>query len=119
MHLGKSFLLMGGSLRLIWRFRLRSGLILLSALIGVAGVISAVNYAAEGRLKVLNRIRRLGTNVLVVTPQLSRSVGGRAKTGTIVTTLNAVDYSDILREVPEIEKSSATFMASFPVKAGD
>lgn len=104
---------------MIWRFRLRSGLILLSALIGVAGVISAVNYAAEGRLKVLNRIRRLGTNVLVVTPQLSRSVGGRAKTGTIVTTLNAVDYSDILREVPEIEKSSATFMASFPVKAGD
>jgi putative ABC transport system permease protein len=115
----KALLLMTGSLRLIWRFRLRSGLILLSALLGVGGVISAINYAAEGRMKVLNRIQRFGTNVLVVTPQLSRNVGGRAKTGTIVTTLVAADYAEILREIPEIEKSSATITTSFLVKAGD
>ncbi len=119
MSTGKSLLLMAGSLRLIWRFRLRSGLILLSALLGVGGVISAISYAAEGRLKVLNRIQRLGTNVLVVTPQLSRNVGGRAKTGTIVTTLVAADYAEILREIPDIEKSSATVSTSFLVKAGD
>jgi putative ABC transport system permease protein len=119
MSIGKAVHLMAGSLRLIWRFRLRSGLILLSALLGVAGVISAINYASEGRLKVLSRIQRLGTNVIVVTPQLSRTVGGRAKTGTIVTTLVAGDYSDILREIPEIEKSSATVTTSFLVKAGD
>ncbi len=119
MRTGKVILLMAGSLRLIWRFRLRSSLILLSALVGVAGVLCAINYAAEGRMKVLNRIRRLGTNVLVVTPQLSRSVGGRARTGTIVTTLTAADYAEILRGIPEIEESSATFSASFLVKAGD
>ena len=119
MGIGKTLFLMAGSLRLIWRFRLRSGLILLSALLGVGGVISAINYAAEGRLKVLNRIQRLGTNVLVVTPQLSRNVGGRRKTGTIVTTLVAADYAEILREIPEIEKSSATVTSSFLVKAGD
>lgn len=119
MHIGKAILLMSGSLRLIWRFRLRSGLILLSALLGVGGVIPAINYAAEGRMKVLNRIQRLGTNVLVVTPQLSRNVGGRAKTGTIVTTLVAADYAEILREIPEVEKSSATITTSFLVKAGD
>jgi putative ABC transport system permease protein len=119
MSASKALLLMAGSLRLIWRFRLRSGLILLSALLGVGGVISAINYAAEGRLKVLNRIQRLGTNVLVVTPQVSRSVGGRAKTGTIVTTLGAADYAEILREVPEIDESSATITTSLLVKAGD
>jgi putative ABC transport system permease protein len=119
MPIGKTLLLAAGSLRLIWRFRLRSGLILLSALLGVGGVISAISYAAEGRLKVLNRIELLGTNVLVVTPQLSRNVGGRAKTGTVVTTLGAADYAEILREIPEIEKSSATITASFLVKAGD
>jgi putative ABC transport system permease protein len=119
MLIGKVLLLMAGSLRLIWRFRLRSGLLLLSALLGVGGVISAINYAAEGRLKVLNRIQRLGTNVLVVTPELSRNVGGRAKTGTIVTTLVAADYAEITREIPEIEKSSATVTSSFLVKAGD
>jgi putative ABC transport system permease protein len=119
MSTGKALLFMAGSLRLIWRFRLRSGLILLSALLGVGGVISAISYAAGGRLKVLNRIQRLGTNVLVVTPQLSRNVGGRAKTGTIVTTLVAADYAEILREIPDIEKSSATVTTSFLVKAGD
>jgi putative ABC transport system permease protein len=119
MGISKALLLMTGSLRLIWRFRLRSGLTLLSALLGVGGVISAINYAAEGRLKVLHRIQRLGTNVLVVTPQLSRNVGGRAKTGTIVRTLVAADYAEILREIPEIEKSSATATTSFLVKAGD
>jgi putative ABC transport system permease protein len=119
MRIGKALLLMAGSLRLIWRFRLRSGLILLTALLGVGGVISAINYAAEGRLKVLNRIQRLGTNVLVVTPELSRNVGGRAKTGTIVTTLVAADYAQITREISEIEKSSATVTSSFLVKAGD
>lgn len=119
MSASKALLLMAGSWRLIWRFRLRSGLILLSALLGVGGVISAINYAAEGRLKVLNRIHWLGTNVLVVTPQESRSVGGRSKTGTIVTTLGAADYAEILREVPEIDKSSATATTSFLVKVGD
>jgi putative ABC transport system permease protein len=119
MRIGKTLLLMAGSLRLIWRFQLRSGLIVLSALLGVGGVISAINYAAEGRLKVLNRIQRLGTNVLVLAPQLSRNAGGRAKTGTIVRTLVAADYAEILREIPEIEKSSATVVASFLVKAGD
>jgi len=119
MLINKARLLMAGSLRLIWRFGLRSGLILLSASLGVGGVICAINYAAEGRLKVLNRIQRLGTNVLVVTPQLSRNVGGRAKTGTIVTTLVAADYAEILRDLPEIERSSATVTTSFLVKAGD
>lgn len=119
MRTGKARLLMAGSLRLIWRFRLRSGLIFMSALLGVGGVIAAINYAAEGRLKVLNRIQRLGTNVLVVSPRLSRNVGGRAKTGTVVTTLVAADYSEILREIPDIEKSSATVTTSFLVKAGD
>ncbi|MGH9829817.1 MAG: hypothetical protein ACREDR_41930, partial [Blastocatellia bacterium] len=91
MFRGKLFHIMSGSLRVIWRFPLRSGLMLLSGLLGVACVISAVNYASEGRLKVLTQIRRMGTNVLIVTPQQSRSVGGRAKTGSIITTLVAQD----------------------------
>jgi putative ABC transport system permease protein len=36
-----------------------------------------------------------------------------------VTTLVGADYTEILREIPEIEKSSATVTASFLVKAGD
>ncbi|HMB30030.1 MAG TPA: ABC transporter permease [Blastocatellia bacterium] len=110
---------MSMSLRLIWRFRLRSSLILLSATLGVAGVISSVNYASGGRLQVLNQIRRLGTNVVNVTPQQSRSVSGRARTGSIVTTLVEQDYLAIRRELPSLARSSALATAGFRLKASD
>ena len=110
---------MSMSLRLIWRFRLRSSLILLSATLGVAGVISSVNYASGGRRQVLNQIRRLGTNVVNVTPQQSRSVGGRARTGSIVTTLVEQDYLAIRRELPSLARSSALATAGFRLKASD
>src|SRR5690242_12463944 len=90
------------SLKMIWRFRLRSMLILFSALLGVAGVITSVDYASGGREQILSQIRRLGTNVLIVTPRQSRSIGGRAKTGAIVTTLNTQDYLTIRRDIESI-----------------
>ena len=107
------------SLRVIWRFRLRSSLILLSAMLGVAGVVASVNYASSGRQQVLNQIRLLGTNVLIVTPQQSRSVGGRARTGSIVTTLNEQDYASIRRDLPHLVRSSAISNAGFTLRAGD
>jgi putative ABC transport system permease protein len=116
---GKLLHIVAGSSRSLWRFPLRSGLAALSVMLGVGGVICAGNYAAEGRLKALNQIQSLGVNTLVITPQQSRSVGGRAKTGAIVTTLVARDYAQILYEVPGIERSSATAASSFMVKAGD
>ena len=115
----KSVYILTGSLRSVWRFPLRSGLLLLSAMLGVAGVTSAINYAEDGRLKALNQIQLMGTNILVVAPQQSRAVGGRARTGTIVTTLVEQDYTAIQQELPDIERSSATAVGSFLIKAGD
>jgi ABC-type antimicrobial peptide transport system permease subunit len=113
------FGVMSGSLRLIWRFRLRSSLMLLSAMLGVAGVVTAVSYGSAGRLAVLDQLRRLGTNVVNVTPTQSRSVGGRARTGTLVTTLVARDDVEIRRDVPDIVRASAMVTGTFLVKAGD
>jgi putative ABC transport system permease protein len=115
----KSFYIAAGGLRTVWRFRLRSVLTLLSAMLGVSGVIASVNYAAGGRRQVLEQIRRMGTNVLIITPQLSRRVGGRARTGTLVTTLVDADYAAIRRNVSSIARASATASSGFLVKAGD
>jgi putative ABC transport system permease protein len=115
----KSFYIAAGALRTVRRFRLRSILTMLSAMLGVSGVIASVNYAAAGRKQVLEQIRRLGTNVLSVTPQLSRRVGGRARTGTLVTTLVDSDYAAIRREVPSILRGSATASSGFLIKAAD
>jgi putative ABC transport system permease protein len=108
-----------GSLRVVWRFPLRSSLTILSAVLGVAGALCSVNYALGGRQKVIDQLARLGTNVLIVTPQQSRSVAGRVRTGGIVTTLTQADYAALQREIPRFVHSSAISTRTFLVKAGD
>jgi putative ABC transport system permease protein len=85
----------------------------------VAGALGAVNYALGGRQKITEQFARLGTNVLIVTPQQSRSVAGRARTGALVTTLTETDYAAIRREAPSLRTTSAFTIRSYSLKAGD
>jgi putative ABC transport system permease protein len=78
-----------------------------------------VNYGASGTEKVLDQIRRLGTNVLIITPAQSRSLAGRARTGAAVTTLVERDYVALKRDVQARTRSSALVTESFWIKAGD
>jgi putative ABC transport system permease protein len=107
------------SLRRLWRYRLRSTLLALSAAIGVGGVVCSVNYGAGGTEQILEQIRRMGTNVLIITPAQSRVIAGRARTGQAVTTLVERDDLAIRREVFTRARSSALVSASFWLKAGD
>lgn len=86
---------------------------------GAAGIIVATNYAAAGRSKVVAQLRRMGTDVIVVTPRQSKSIAGRARTGAAVTTLRPGDDQAIRRDAPEITASSEIATGSFLVKAGD
>lgn len=119
MNGGRQLRIMLRALRLLWRYRLRSALMILSASLGVAGVVCSVNYGAGGTQKLLDQIRRLGTNVLIITPAKSQAVAGRAKTGLAVTTLTPRDYLTLRRELPERRRSSGLASANFWVKAGD
>jgi len=107
------------SLRLVLRYPLRSVLLAFSAALGVSGVVCSMNYGASGTEKVLEQIRRLGTNVLIITPTQSRSVAGRARTGAAVTTLVERDYVDIKRNVLTRTRSSALATQTFWTKTGD
>ena len=107
------------ALRLLWRFPLRSALLMLSAALGVSGVVCSVNYGASGNQQVLDQIRRMGTNVLIITPAESRVIAGRARTGDAVTTLVARDYAAIRKELGMRTRSSAVVTDSFRIKAGD
>lgn len=110
--------LMRSSLRQTWRYRLRSVLVIACAALGVAGAITSVNYASGGRAQVLEKIRRLGTNVIVINAEQSRAAGGRARTGQIVTTLQEPDYRALQREIEGIGRSSAVVSAGLRLKAG-
>jgi len=89
------------------RYRLRSTLVILCAALGVAGAITAVNYASG-----------LGTNIIVVSAKQSRAVAGRERTGTIVTTLVEQDYQALQRELLGSLPSSAVVSAPLRLKAG-
>src|SRR6266567_846057 len=105
--------------KMLWRYRLRSGLLILMAALGVDGVVCSVNYGAGGTQQILDQIRRMGTNVLIVTPTESRAIAGRARTVGAVTTLVERDYSAIRKELLTRMRSSAVVTGSFRVKAGD
>ena len=107
------------ALRLLWRFPLRSALLMLSAALGVSGVVCSVNYGAGGNQQVLDQIHRMGTNVLIITPAESRVIAGRARTGDAVTTLVERDYAAIRKELRTRTRSSAVVTDSFRIKAGD
>lgn len=107
------------ALRLLSRYPLRSSLLMLSAALGVTGVVCSVNYGESGTKQILDQIRQMGTNVLIITPAQSRAVAGRARTGTLVTTLVERDYRAIKNEVLSRTHSSAFVTQSFWTKAGD
>jgi putative ABC transport system permease protein len=107
------------ALRQLWRYRLRSGFLILMAAVGVGGVICSVNYGSGGTQQILDQIRRMGTNVLIITPVQSRSVAGRARTGDTVTTLIERDYAAIRKTLLTRTRSSALVTANLWVKAGD
>lgn len=100
------------------RYRLRSTLVIVCAALGVAGAITAVNFASGGRQQILEQIRRLGTNIIVVSAKQSRAVAGRERTGTIVTTLVEADYRALQRELPGPVRASAVASAPLRLKAG-
>jgi putative ABC transport system permease protein len=111
--------IIANSLRQLWRYPLRSSLLVLSVATGVAGVVCSVNYGAGGTEQILEQIRRMGTNVLIITPAQSRVIAGRARSGQPVTSLVERDNIAIRREVPSRTRSSALVSASFWLKAGD
>jgi len=105
--------------RNFWRYRLQAVLLISASITGAAGVIVSTGYAAGGRQKILDQFAQLGTNVIIVTPQQSRAVGGRARTGSVVTTLNESDYKAIVRSVAGITSSSPTVSSTLRIRAGD
>ena len=117
--LRRSLQIIARSLRALTRYPLRSSLLVSSAVLGVCGVVCSINYGAGGTQQILDQIHRMGTNVLVVTPAQSRTIAGRARTGSLVTTLIDRDYLLVKSALLHRTRSSAWVIDSFWSKAGD
>lgn len=105
--------------RQLLRFRLRTAVLLATGALSAALVIASLNYSAAGRADLLQQLDGAGGDLLTITPALSRNVGGRARTGSAVTTLRDADLAALLRLSPEIAGSTEVASGNFLAKAGD
>src|SRR4029078_2582867 len=97
---------------------LRSFLAMLGVIIGVASVIVMVSVATGAGQAIEDRIKALGTNVLVVMPGSSPSGGRRAGEGTAVS-LSEADLAAIRTTVPNVSAAAGTVSGSGPPGGGD
>jgi putative ABC transport system permease protein len=67
----------------------------------------------------LEQIRRMGSNVISVSPRASRNVAGRARTGALVTTLTERDMLSIRQQITAVVRASPVAIATLRLKAGD
>ena len=97
---------------------LRSFLAMLGVIIGVASVIVMVSVATGAGQAIEDRIKALGTNVLVVMPGSFASGGRRAGEGTAVS-LSEADLAAIRTKVPNVSAAAGTVSGSAPLVVGD
>ncbi len=88
------------SLQLLGAHRLRTALSVSGLLVGVATVMVMVALAQGAERRVLERVRAMGTDLLVVSAAPAQRVAGRQRQTSIQTTLRAADATAILEECP-------------------
>ena len=96
---------------------LRSFLAMLGVIIGVASVIVMVSVATGAGQAIEERIRALGTNLLIISPGSFTSGGRRAGEGTAIA-LSEGDLNMIRAKVPGVAAVAGTIQGSAPLVAG-
>jgi putative ABC transport system permease protein len=91
---------------------------MLGVIIGVASVIVMVSVATGAGQAIEDRIKALGTNVLVVMPGSFTSGGRRAGEGTALA-LSEADLAAIRTKVPNVAAAAGTVSGSAPLVVGD
>ena len=93
---------------------LRSFLAMLGVIIGVASVIVMVSVASGAGQAIEDRIKALGTNLLVIQPGSYTSGGRRAGEGTALA-LSESDLAVIRDKIPGVAAATGVVSGSAPI----
>lgn len=104
--------------RMLARRPLRSALIALGVAVAVGALLIAEAVAERGRLDAVNEIATMGANVVIVSAEASQNRGGRARTGSDVSTLTVRDAREIATTIPGVLSFASEYRGSAPVKIG-
>jgi len=107
------------SLEILAAHKLRTLLSILGVVVGVGAVVlmSSVGKGAEKRI--LDRIKDMGTNLIVVNAGQTQLIAGRQRQMTTVTTLLSQDAAAIMKECPSVTVAAAAVSNKFAVRWED
>lgn len=107
------------SVLLLAAHRLRTALSAAGLMVGVATVLvmSALGRGAERR--VVERVRALGTDLLIVTAAAAPAVAGRARQAETMTLLRPADAAALVDELPRVRAAAAAVHRTLVVRADD
>jgi putative ABC transport system permease protein len=98
--------------------KMRSGLTALGVIVGVAAVVCVISIGAGAQAEVTEKIRTLGANLLVVSPQ-ARNLGGVRLEAATQPTLTDDDASAIRRELQDVQVAAPLVTGSKRLVVGD
>lgn len=115
MRLSQNLLL---SWELLTSHRLRTVLSVLGVVIGVAAVVLTVSAGRGAERDILERVRQMGTNLIVVNAGQTRIIAGRQRQMSIVTTLVPEDAEAIASRCPSVARAAAVAEKKLGVQWG-
>ena len=99
----------GLSLEILAAHKLRTLLSVLGVVVGVAAVVLMVSLGRGAEKRILDRIRDMGTNLIVVNAGQTRLIAGRQRQMATVTTLVPEDAEAIRERCPSVALAAAAF----------
>ncbi|MBN1341797.1 MAG: ABC transporter permease [Phycisphaerae bacterium] len=104
MRLSRNLLL---SWELLISHRLRTLLSVLGVVVGVAAVVLTVSAGKGAEHEILERVRQMGTDLIVVSAGQTRIIAGRQRQMATVTTLVPEDAESIASSCPSVARAAA------------
>jgi len=107
---------MGLSCEILAAHKLRTLLSILGIVVDVAAVILMVSAGRGAEMRILDRIRDMGTNLLVVSAGQTRIIARRQRQFANVTTLTPDDAEAIARDCPSVALAAPATSKKLPVR---
>jgi putative ABC transport system permease protein len=96
--------------------KLRTGLSVLGIVVGIAAVVVMVSIGKGTEKEIVDRIKDMGTNLIVVNAGQTRIVAGRERQLDIVTTLSPADAEAVVQECPSVALAAPVAKKKLPAR---